>query len=448
MDSKNLMEIYDHLPLWGQNIACTLEGFRVKNNKSGIRQKRKLKAFMKRNSWTYTEKCKYRDQQLQEMVKHCYFHVPYYRTLFDKLKIDYREIRCLEDLQRIPILTKQIVRDNFDLFFADNVKKSDLLFMHTSGTTGSGFQFYYTKDAYAAQWADVERYKRNIGMTGKEWAAYFGGRSIVPNNNPPFYRINYAMKEIMFSSFHLLPKNFPNYIEGLEKKKLEMWHGYPSSFLPLAQYLIDNNIHLSYTPKWILLSSENVTDLELNKMEQAFGVRPLQGYAMTEQVATFWQYRNGRMFVIEDLSAVEFVPEISGGYRVIGTTLTNYAMPFLRYDTKDIVDYRELVEGREIISIEGRVEDNIKLRNGGVIRRLDFIFKDQVNIAEAQIVQRSLDSVEFRVVRGKGYSQEDENALKHEISAYLSGKIDYTIVYVDRIQKSKNGKMKFIVSEI
>ena len=87
------------------------------------------------------------------------------------------------------------------------------------------------------------------------------------------------------------------------------------------------------------------------------------------------------------------------------------------------------------------------MRNG-VIRRLDFVFKDQINIIEAQIVQKTLDLVEFRIVKGKNYTQEDEKTLKHDIEAYLAGKIGHKIIYVTEIPKTKNGKMKFIVSEV
>ena len=99
----------------------------------------------------------------------------------------------------------------------------------------------------------------------------------------------------MFSAWHLCNENYPEYIKGLEKYKPEFWHGYPSSFLSLAQYMIDNNIRITFSPKYILLTSENVTDIQLDKMEHAFGIRPIQGYAMTEQVATFREYPDGHM---------------------------------------------------------------------------------------------------------------------------------------------------------
>lgn len=447
----NLMKIYDQLPCFLQNVACTLVGFNVKNRKYGRRFRKVLNDFLERDKWSYAQLCEYRDQQLQKIVAHCYEHVPYYRRLFDSLGIDYRQIRGLDDLSVLPILTKSMVLNNFDQFLADNIKDSERMLMHTSGTSGSCFYFYYTKSAYAAQWADKKRYDYHINVTGHEWNAYFGGRSIVPkqDHNPPFYRINYAMKEVLFSSFHLCSKNFPNYLEGFEKFKPECWHGYPSSFQALAQYMLDTNQYLSFVPKVIFLSSENVTKESLDKMEAAFGVRPIQGYALTEQVATFRQYLDGRMLVMEDLSAVEFIPVNNTDLcKVIGTTLTNYAMPLLRYDTNDLVSYKETESGREILSIEGRLEDDIKLPNGGTIRRLSRIFHNQPNILEAQIVQKNMECVEFHIVRGAHFCQEDFKRLEKEIAEFLAGHIGWKIVYDDAVPRTNNGKVKFIVSEL
>ena len=155
------------------------------------------------------------------------------------------------------------------------------------------------------------------------------------------------------------------------------------------------------------------------------------------------------MFVVEDLSAVELVPmDDQGTCRVIGTTLNNYGMPFLRYDTKDLVTWQETEQGRQILTIEGRVEDNIKLRDGGTLRRLSPIFKDMKHITESQIVQKSLDLLEFRIVRGEHYTQADEDLLHREIKAFLQDQIGSTVVYVDAIPKTKGGKMTFIVSEV
>lgn len=123
-------------------------------------------------------------------------------------------------------------------------------------------------------------------------------------------------------------------------------------------------------------------------------------------------------------------------------------MSFLRYDMKDLATWRLTEEGREILTLDGRDEDDIRLRNGGTIRRLSRVFRDQLRIAEAQIIRKSLDLVECHVVKSAGYTAEDEKRLEQAIGGYLTDRIGWKIVYVQQLRRNRNGKVKFLISEI
>lgn len=445
------MKLYNRLPAWLQTVAVSLEGLRIQSKRYDPLFDLQYQDFMSRNDWTYAEKCTYRDQQLQIMVKHCYETVPYYRNLFDRLKIDYRQIHTLNDLQCVPILDKQTVREHFEEFFSEVYDPSKLIEQHTSGSTGTGFTFYQNKEAHAAVWAHVWRGNHNIGLNRKMWCAYFGGRSIVPpeRKRGPYYRINYPGKQIMFSIYHIHEQAFAQWIRVLNRYQPPWIQAYPSALIPFADYLEKTGQRLNYTPKVITFSSENVSWAQEDFIQRIFGVYPMQNYAQSEAVATFRQRLDHRIFVDEDFSAVELIPTGCGDLcRIVGTTLSNFAMPFLRYDTKDLATWRMTDQGREILTLDGRDEDDIRLRDGGTIRRLSRIFQDQIHITEAQILQKSLDLVEFHVVRAAGFAQEDEQHLKEEIRSYLTDRIGWKIVYVDQLIRNKNGKVKFIISEL
>ncbi len=104
---------------------------------------------------------------------------------------------------------------------------------------------------------------------------------------------------------------------------------------------------------------------------------------------------------------------IDNQFRIVGTNFTNIAFPLLRYDTVDIATITGKIcdcgrTGRVVDKIDGRSEDYIVLKNGAKIGRLDQIFKDLVNIKEAQIYQREKGKIEIKVVRNKEYSSCDE----------------------------------------
>jgi phenylacetate-CoA ligase len=447
----NLMKVYNKLPAWCQTMAVSLEGWRIQKRRYDALFEARYRDFMGRNDWTYQEKCAYRDQQLQKMVKHCYETVPYYRNLFDSRNIDWREIRCLEDLKILPILDKQTIREHYEEFFSESYNRADLIEQHTSGSTGTGFSFYQNREAHGDVWAHVWRGNHNIGLERDMWCAYFGGRAIVPpeKKTGPCHRINYPGRQIMFSIYHMHDRNFAQWVKVLNRHRPPWIQGYPSALVPFAAYLERTGQRLNYTPKVITLSSENVSWAQEDFLHRIFGVYPMQNYAQCEAVATFRQRLDGKIFVDEDFAAVEFVPvDDTGLCRIVGTTLSNYAMPFLRYDTKDLALWRETEEGREILSLDGRDEDDIKLRDGGSIRRLSRVFQDQLHITEAQIVQKSLTLVEFHVVSSPEYSAEDERRLEEAVGGYLTGRIGWKIVHAEQLRRNRNGKVRFIISEL
>ena len=446
----NLMMIYNQLPAWCQTLAVSLEGLRIQITRYDEEFDAQYQDFMSRNNWTYEQKCAYRDQQLQKMVKHCYETVPYYHNLFDELHIDYRDIRTLDDLKCLPILTKQTIRDHYDEFISSSFRKDDLLEEHSSGTSGCGFWFHQSKEGHAAVWAHVWRGNHNIGLKRGTWCGYFAGRPIVPpeRKNGPCYRINYPGKQIMFSIHHMNDDTFAQWLNVLNRYQPEWIQGYPSALLPFATYLDAKGFRLNYTPKTITLSSENVSWAQEDYLCSIFGVYPMQNYAQSEAVATFRQRLDRRIFVDEDFSAVEFLPIGQDGLcRIVGTTLTNYGMPFLRYDTEDLATWRLTEEGREILSLDGRDEDNIRLRDGGVYRRLRS-FIEQPRVIESQVIQKNIDLIEIHVVRAHDFTEEDSKRLEESVRSFLTDRISWKIIYVDHVRRNPNGKVKFIISEL
>jgi phenylacetate-CoA ligase len=175
---------------------------------------------------------------------------------------------------------------------------------------------------------------------------------------------------------------------------------------------------------------------------------------MAEGVANFSECKNGKLHVDEDFAAVEFISNSNGsGNKVIGTNFTNFATPLLRYEVGDIVDLDNEscdcgLPGRIVKCVDGRQEDYIILRNGARVGRMDHIFKDITSIREAQIYQNLPGIVIVRVVKSELYSDKDESMLYREFRKRVGDEAEVQIQYVDYIQRSSTGKLRFVVSEV
>lgn len=443
------MELYDNLPIAAQNAACSIHGAWINLTRFGKDFNKYLSEYQVRQTWSYDRRCEFRDARLRDLVAYAYENTAYYHRLINEAGINPASIKTLDDLSALPLLTKEDVRQNINDLIAGGYKEKKLVRKHTSGTTGSGLVFYTTKRAECEKWAEAWSGNEAIGLQRTMRRAYFGGRSIVPatQSHPPYYRFDRCGNQLLLSAFHMNQEGFKSFYEGFCRFKPVWVHGFPSSIIPFALFMLEHDLTLPKEIEYVTLSSENVTDRHKEIIRRAFGVEAYQNYAQTEAVATCREDRRHRMYVSEDITGVEFIP-IEGGFsRIVGTCLVNYGMPLIRYDTGDIAIWTEDDRGRRVISLDGRLEDSLRLSDGTTLRRLDFLFKDQVSIESAQIVQTAIDFIEVRIVPGIGFTEEDERILARSFEERLAGKMSFKIVRVPSIPRTKAGKMKFIVSE-
>lgn len=442
------MAIYNHSPVWMQNFACNIEGYRIFQRRFGRYFWKTFERYKERCGWPYEALCEFRDKRLRKMIMHCYNTVPYYTACFKDGGVNPQNIKRLDDLVVLPVISKDIIKENYSQFLSSAYPRGKMVSQHTSGTTGGGFVFQSTQEALCQQWAVWWRYRENLGIYFNTWCAVFGGRGVVPlkQTNPPYYRVNGIGRQIYFSGYHMAPDTMKEYIRTLEKYRPSWIHGYPSLISLLANYMNENAISLSYQVKWITTGAENLLDQQKKAIIKAFGIEPYQHYGMAEGVANISENMEHQYAIDEDYAALELLyDETVGGCRVIGTSLTNYAMPLLRYEVGDIaqIDNRS---HRRVLSVDGRKEDYLTLSNGVKIGRLDHIFKDMANVKEAQIRQDKYGRITFLIVKNCRYKAADEDKLKLEIMRRL-GKEPFTISYREKIERTQSGKIRFVISE-
>lgn len=448
--------LYKRLPVFVQNWACSLEGWRIQRSRYGPGFWKTLEEVEQRGAWSHERMVAYRDRRLAEFIRHCATSVPYYQRMFQRLGVDSRDITCLADLAGLPIMTKADVQEHHADLLSTQVAPRRRIVARTGGTTGSGLRFAITIESIHQQWAVLWRYWRWHGLPFGAWCGYFGGRSVVPlrQGKPPFWRYNYPGRQILFSGYHMSPDNLGYYIEELRRAQPLWLHGYPSILALLASYLLEHGQTIGYPVRWITIGSESLLEQQIRQIRQAFGVTPLQHYGSSEAVANCCQCPRGRLHVDEDFAATEFIPVDHGqGYRVVGTSLSNPAMPFLHYDIGDIVELEDTPcdcgrPGRIIRSIDGRKEDYVILRNGARVGRMAHIFKDFENVREAQLYQNTPGVLYVRVVRRASYTPKDEVMLLDKFRERFGTEADVRIEYVERLPRSATGKLRFVVSEI
>ena len=141
-----LMKIYKFLPIPLQNIAVTMQGFRIKKQRYGINFNKFVNEINKSQYFDKNTIKENQEQKLRYLLKIAYNKVPYYRKLFSNLHLKPSDIRNIEDLNKIPVLEKETVRKFGDELISKDFNKKNLVANKTGGTTGTPITFYCTKN--------------------------------------------------------------------------------------------------------------------------------------------------------------------------------------------------------------------------------------------------------------------------------------------------------------
>lgn len=458
MSGSRSFALYARLPVWAQNVACSLAGLRMRRERYN-RTFRQALAFLERSQWwSLAEQRAYQDERLRQVLSHAYETVPYYREVMDARRLKPADFRSAADLPKLPILDKPTLRQRLPDLISRTWPARRLVRSHTGGTTGTALDLVSDIDTQPWQWAVWWRHRRRFGLDVGQPFIVFAGRKVVPltRMDPPFWRRNLPMRQTYVSVHHLTRQNMPALVEYLQKRRVAYYSGYPSALYLLAAYLLEQGTRLKHPPRITVTGAETVLPHQRTAIERALQTELADQYGASEQCGNISECEKHRYHVDMEFGVVEFLP-LEGlpanTRRIVCTGLHNPAMPLIRYDIGDVATLSEngCSCGRAaptVTRIDGRIESYILTPDGRQLGRLDFLFKDTPNVEEAQLIQDSLEEVTLRVVRGPRYSAADERHLLDNIRTYLGDQIRIRWDYVPEIPREANGKFRQIVSRI
>jgi phenylacetate-CoA ligase len=378
----------------------------------------------------------------------------FYKHTFSECGFNIDADDIYSEIKKLPIINKEIVNIDIKQFYNPDYKRK-VGIGHTSGTTGGGLIFPYSVEMENKQWAIWWRYRQWHGIDLDMWCGWFGGRSIISikNQSLPYWRINIPGKQVMFSAYHLNNNTVFDYYNEITMRQLKWLHGYPSQLSLLSSLMYESNLKPLSFVTHITFGAENVLDNQKEIIQKMFPHASLrQHYGLSEGVANISEDIHGNFIVDNDFCYIEFIPmstENQNMCKIIGTGFCNEAFPLIRYDTGDIAEVAYLPNGLvKIVSIDGRKEDFIHLPNGVKLGRLDHIFKNLTSVKESQIHQYDLYHIDFNVVKGIAYNKKDEENLWKEIRMRIDDSVIVKIIYVEKIERTKAGKLRFVISDI
>ncbi|AFM23499.1 phenylacetate--CoA ligase family protein [Desulfomonile tiedjei] len=404
--------------------------------------------------WNHRELTAYQEKKLEPLIHHCFANVPYYRRLFDERGLKPQDFQSSEDLKKLPYLTKRIITRERNNLIARNMGSWRRDPAHTSGSTGSPFDFYVDDATLSMDRALALRHMFWLGYRKSDSVARFRVfRFSNPNKLLEYDRVG---RELRLTLDRGDERELAQTADALNSFKPDFISAWPSCLYVLARWLKTNRRKI-HSPRYIITSSENLYPHMRETIEVAIGAPVIDWYGQEESVAVAMQCAEARGYHIQmEAGYVELVPRHGGYFEIVGTNLHNFVMPFLRYRTGDLVtgSFGTCTCGRQhptLSGIIGRESDLIVTPGNTVVSSLglNFVFHHLDEVKESQIVQESLNSLHIKVVPWNKLGTHTLKTLEKRVREHMQwDAMDIRVEQVDHIPRNAGGKRPFFLSHV
>ena len=377
-----------------------------------------------------------------KIFRKAYTKSSFYHKLYTEAGIKLEDIKCLGDISKLPVVTKDMILHQSDALLTTS--KWKLLKNRTSGTTGTPLTVFEDWKSIWKEQAYFYCYRKRCG--------YIYGQPLVS------LRGNLGKKDTMMyvhisntlylSSYNINEQTVGVYYKGIEKRSPQAIEGYPSSLYNLALLLKDKELYCNIPV--CFTSSENLLDFQRQLIEERFQTKIFDHYGTTERTIRISEsIKHDGYFEDPGYSINEYLKD-----RVVSTSLINSAFPLIRYQSSDVVILKENTKDERVSidRIQGRSGNCIKGKDGSIYNNaaLTFILTYSHNIRYAQFIQKKNGKVLLNIVPEAVFSSQNLDELKQMIDLKIglsNLELEINLIKEQDLIYTTRNKYSYIISE-
>lgn len=397
----------------------------------------------------------------QKLLQEAYENVPWYNHRFKKEGLHPNDISSPDYFYQVPVLTRNELTDNFELFKSKKANPESLKISTTGGSTGIplkiGMQKRVIREIPKWQMLSWWGLPPSVNM-----ATLYRGVPTQRVKKLALDFIKWPQKVIRMDATQMTTNNIRSFIQNLNKIQPKLIHGYVGALDAVADYVIEHRISFTKAPEVIWSTASPISAVQEAKITQAFGAPVCDQYGCSELYFISAEcHKKEGLHIFWDSVKLEVlnsqnVPLPKNEYgKLVLTNLNDFHFPLIRYENGDegrLLDKRcscgmslPLMD-----KVRGRQSDNLMLPDGTVLagEYLTTIFDDYTNdVKQFQIIQKKDKSIHVKIVL-----KQLENKLEilyrteTELEKRIKNSVKLDIQFVEEIQFVK-GKLQFIVKE-
>jgi len=421
-----------------------------------------IRRAMDESQWWPAEKLEqFRLEHLRTLLTKAGQHVPYYRDCFRNLGFDPQAISSLADLQKLPFLTKAVIRAE------GNRMKSDiaqgLARFNTGGSSGEPLIFFI----------GTERVSHDVAAKWRAtrwWGVDIGDPEIVVWGSPIELTAQDRMRQIrdrlmrtqLLSAFEMSESHLDDFIASIRQMRPAMLFGYPSSLSVIARHAEKRGMAMNDLGiKVAFVTSERLYDHQRDDISRVFACPVANGYGGRDAGFIAHQCPHGGMHITAEDIIVEIIdrdgcplPYGEAG-EVVVTHMATAEFPFIRYRTGDVAVMSDKLcpcgRGLPLLEeIQGRTTDFVVAADGTIVHGLAVVYpiRDIPGIDAFKVIQHSKEQMTVQIVTGVDCGSDVEIKITAGIKARLGQNVNVNIERLADIPRETSGKFRYIVSHV
>lgn len=400
--------------------------------------------------------------RLGRLLAHAGANCPFHRERFRDAGFDPAGFSSLDDLQALPLTTKDDIRENLDSMTAQGVDPAGLVSMTTSGSTGVPLRLRMNEESRQWKRACAIRHDMWTGWKPGERVGAAWGNPDCAKNWRLWLRNALLTRHIPLDTLDMDEDAMLRFNARLLSGRPTLLFGHAHSLYLFAAFIKRAGLP-TVVPKGVISTAMVLHGFERAAIERVFQAKVFNRYGCEEAslIASECEAHEG-LHVNRDTLVVEIVdrdgkrvpPGTPGAVAV--TDLTNTAMPLIRYKVGDVAIMKDAPCscGRSyplLSSIEGRMADYVRTPDGRYISGISLTENFAMaleGVKQLQIVQERLDMLRFRIVPENGFGESHRLSLARLVRERFGQSMKHEAEIVESIQSETSGKYRFCISKL
>ena len=421
-----------------------------------------VRSEMEKSQWWGAERLDaLRLSRLRTLLKNAGENVPYYKRLFVELAFDPDTIETVDDLQKLPFLTKSIIKTNTEAM--KHVQARGLARFNTGGSSGEPLIFFIGNERVshdvAAKWRATRWWDVDIG--DPEVVVWGSPIELGTQDRIRMFR-DKVFRTQLLPAFEMSERKLDQFVGAIRAARPKMLFGYPSALKHIAQHAEKTGVSMSDLGiKVAFVTSERLYDDQREIIGRVFGCRVANGYGGRDAGFIAHECPSGSMHITAEDIIVEIVNEagevqpagVSG--EIVVTHLATGDFPFIRYRTGDIGVLSPTLckcgRGLQVLQdIQGRSTDFVVAADGTVMHGLSLIYilRDLPGVKSFKVIQETRELTRVLVVPDSGFQEGNVAQIISGFQNRLGSGVSVSVELVESIPAEKSGKFRYIVSHV